>query len=740
MVDDKSHERTRRRPGTPSPVSDLRGGPGTASGVDYQTLVAMQQTLELLDNSRYEPSDCTTLRFEPRTIDDGKQLGYDVGWDGSRRRDPETWEIKFNPTAADVREYVARLPARVGRQAPRVRFVYGNDTAASKSLEALFFHAGEASDNDEFRALVDQAGHDGEAALLELLGDDPMAVMECGVPPEYIAERQAVQAVDMLCQHVCMPRRRDELRAAVRDVVTAATRRRGSLSVGALRDQLRGDRLLMDAAAVDVSGVEDEVIAAVVVLERCPLPLPVTVLADALSQEPEAVVRLLSDLADIGRVRIRDGTVWLVDRPPVQLPFDPGADAAVSALRALIGLAVERPVDAAGHTPNARGLADAAVNHAPEVVAEVFVAFDKPSKAYGDLSLVYRLAQTSTKAVLSLVDSGRSGDRHLMRLRARNYICGEAWVLQRRDELGEAAELLAEARRLTELSGDRSGLAWSDKCEGRLARMRAEKENSDERRADLLRESERLLRDATTRFAAMASDDASLYEEAGESLSLLARTFLVAGDLIQAADSAAGAHSYLDASPASKAYADLVLVDAEIAVTRTEGRGGGADLGALDGHVAAVRDVVDRFSMADASDDLAASEIVSRAHFVAGRLYIRLEDIPAALDSFEAAERVNRELQYYDRAYEAGWAAKQLVPGAVPSPLAAALSAASADAATSHQALHRLETWCGEQGHGMTNADAVYPADHPWWTTLVIEAERQVASARPRWREGRVLA
>ena len=71
----------------------------------------------------------------------------------------------------------------------------------------------------------------------------------------------------------------------------------------------------------------------------------------------------------------------------------------MAALEYLMAKAVRYPALFKAQTPNARALATECISVAPKTVAGVFAAFDKASKAYGDLWLIYDLAIISTRAV-----------------------------------------------------------------------------------------------------------------------------------------------------------------------------------------------------------------------------------------------------------------------------------------------------------------------------------------------------
>lgn len=714
-------------------------------GTDIQRLTATAQTLHLLNHARYDPADAAVVRLEPRVLVDEGQLGYDFGWEQSRRLPAELWEIKANPTLDEVREFVARLPrlVREGLDA-KVRMVHGSPTAAARTLTRLFRHAGEATSPNHFAQIVEEAGTDSERELVELLGDEPLVALQAALPPLPFPEAVAESQIEGHCLSQAMPGRADDLRTEVEAEVAGATRTRGVVSLARLRDRLDAAGILRPAVLADMSDVDPTLVAALAVIEVCPVPVPLATLGHAVGAEPSAVADLLAELETVGRVTLLDGCAWMPRVGSAQVGGSGRPELYVEALRHLIDEAERSPATASAQTPNAEALARLAVDRDAYLVAGMFAAFDKPSKAYGDLGLVMSLARLSTQAGIrasELAKDRRDRIEELLSLRARNLICGDAWVLQRVDELEHAGDAIRYARNISKtLEGDLRNEAFGDKCEGRLLRMRAEEDLGSVDAPRLLEESKALLTDAVPKFTRLRESGQDVVQDIGECVCLLGRTLLVEGSLEEAAGACEAAHAHLDAFPASKAFGDLILLEAEIAASRIEAGAREVDPGILEEHLANVEQVRARFSNTRPVEDRAGGELVARSYMVEAHLRLLAGDVDRAASAYADAEDMNREMKYFTRAHQAAWAAAQLQPGAVPSPLAAALEEHKADAAVSYESLRLFRHRCEAQGLGLDEAVTVYREDTAWWHALVEEGERAVVAQRPRWTEGRAIA
>lgn len=634
------------RHGSPEPVekdsligsafADRRGGPSTLDGVKYQALTSAIVLMDWIADVRGALGSGGIFRCEPRWVFGDRQVGFDVGqaFDGG---DDVLVEVKSNPTASDVSKFVADAKALFdglrseGSETEGFTLVFAaaRATVAFNALDRLVRHAGEATDDDHFRRLVEGADDQAEADLSEALGGTPLAVAQMIAVPQHLdaesCRRRALNTAMMLAPG---GRGMDLLHRLLAEVTEGGARREG-LRVERLMADLREDGLLVDMPTVDPSLLPRSAVVARVILDECPLPLPIDVLAEALECTSEEAETTLAEFVEAGMVLFDASLVMSL---PGASRFDTslGLDAAVRALMALCARARSQKEAFAHQAPNALALAKMLRPRRPEVVADAFVAFDKTTKAWGDLSVTFELAQISERAIVAatheLTDGDDAGRRRLGSLRAQTFICGHGWVLQRVDELDHASDYMNRAESMASFGGDDENAAFALKCNGRLRRLQAEAlDLEDPDRDRLLGESAELLRQARKAFCdLMPRSSRSLDEDYGECVSLLARTQAVQGDTDVAAETADEAASLLEKNrTSSKAYADLTILRAEIDSARHP-----ADASTVrDSHDGPLRDLIVRFGD---SWNHSKSEIAARARFVLAGLNLRAGDSEAA--------------------------------------------------------------------------------------------------------------
>jgi hypothetical protein len=191
--------------GVPGTFSDLRGGPSTVSGTDYQLLVTTAELIVMLDEARFNPLTDALARVEPRQLVTDGQYGFDFGWTRRSDREDEIWEVKKNPSTNDVREFVANAVSLVTESsAGTVRLIAGSPTAAFRRLEALIRHGSEATSEEHLRALVAAAGDSEEAQLLGLLGSRPLDTLSSFGQPSFLAEKATGDVIDQLCRNMAV--------------------------------------------------------------------------------------------------------------------------------------------------------------------------------------------------------------------------------------------------------------------------------------------------------------------------------------------------------------------------------------------------------------------------------------------------------------------------------------------------------------------------------------------------------
>ena len=451
----------------PAPIADFRGGPATAAGISYQLLVAVGEFVKALDIARYRPSDSTIFRVEPRHIVPGGQYGFDHGLAAGPAPDAgnEFVEVKRNPSSTDVVEFVSKAAAVTQSSSNvRLRLVAGAPTNSFSRLDALIRHGHEAISDDNFRAIVAASGDVEEARLLNHLGPTPKRTAASILAPQVAYERALDDIIDTVCRMIAVAGRAEHLRGWVRDQLEDAARRRSVIVMQVAVEMAIKASLLAHPPLVDTSSADAGIVAALTVLQVCPLPVLSNAMATITFDESTAAA--LDEQITLGRVVRMQACLGLHAPSVVQFPREPSREAMTRVLTELVAEAKRNPAAVASQTPNVLALAKECIEHAPEVVAETFVAFDKPSKAYGDLWLIHDLAETATRAVPIAVARSPQHSRQLAEFRARNYVCGSAWVLQRVEELEEAEQYTKRAREISVSIDDSRTAAFADKCSG----------------------------------------------------------------------------------------------------------------------------------------------------------------------------------------------------------------------------------------------------------------------------------
>ncbi len=421
-----------------------------------------------------------------------------------------------------------------------------------------------------------------------------------------------------------------------------------------------------------------------------------------------------------------------------------------AALTALIAEANRSPLNrVTAQTPNALALSRLAIDSHPEVVADVFAAFDKPGKAWGDLSTVHGLARLCSEAARRVADQPGASYEQVKRMaavRARCNICGTGWVLQRVEELDEAARLMVEADELSAGGDDVKNRAFTLKCRGRLARLRAETlDVGRAERAQLLEESADLLQQAFPLFGALVADgDQGSAEDRGECLALLARTLATDGQWTEAEEQATEAHRLLDPLRDSKAYADLVVLEAEIALYRHRGaaRDNAETRLVLESHLVGLGTLRAGHQAGQPAgpQTRAASEVVARILLAEARIHAVLDQLEAARIAYRQTEDTYDVLTYTSAKCRTRWERAQLDAELLPPELVAELDKVGADEVTRVVALEQFLDQLEESADDGADPGVAVERDAVFWTGLVAQAQRRARVTKPRWGEGRQSA
>ena len=191
---------------------------------------------------------------------------------------------------------------------------------------------------------------------------------------------------------------------------------------------------------------------------------------------------------------------------------------------------------------------------------------DRILKRRGDKRKVLDAANLTIEAAKAARHELRSDDD--VRTEAKALICGRSWVLQR---IGRLKEAMVDAERSLDLgqktSWDRN-TAFCHKCMGRIYRMLAVQETDEGRRREFLKKSVESLRAAVTIFKGM-SEIGPDHPEVGDCYSLVARTYLVAGQLKEV-------RKYLDKAADrlrdenDKDYSDYLILEGDYAAAGGE--------------------------------------------------------------------------------------------------------------------------------------------------------------------------
>jgi tetratricopeptide (TPR) repeat protein len=203
--------------------------------------------------------------------------------------------------------------------------------------------------------------------------------------------------------------------------------------------------------------------------------------------------------------------------------------------------------------------------------------------------------------------------------------------------IGRLALARADAERSQKLGEDirwDRNTAFCLKCIGRLYRLEAEAATSVRMRADLFSSSISYLHEAIHLFPKVTElSEAKRREEVGDCYSLLARTFLIAGNRREAEEMAKMAIERIPEG-LSKDYADLQVVL--------------GDLRAASNEVADAVSFYDSAIEVAGSTDAERSEIAARAWFAKGM-------VTRSMASFAKASTIWKALEEDGRAAEAEW-------------------------------------------------------------------------------------
>jgi tetratricopeptide (TPR) repeat protein len=355
------------------------------------------------------------------------------------------------------------------------------------------------------------------------------------------------------------------------------------------------------------------------ILQFCSDGLPAEVLAGALRLPPERLRSLLGGCLDETAFR-EHGEFKLAAGFSESVVVGDAGEVIGRALEMLLGYIGNHKSDGLGAkcVDSAIALAKRCKDARPTVVAGLFDTVDRMLKRRGDKHKVLEAATLTIEAAKHPLRSEED-----VRREARALICGKSWVLQR---IGRLAEAMAGAETSLDL-GQRinweRNTAFCNKCMGRIYRMQAEQEADEGKRRELIRRSIDSLRAAVGVFKDLAEIGPD-HPEVGDCYSLVARTFLVAGQLREARTYLTKAEARLQ-DRTDKDYFDYLILEGDYAAAKGDHEGAQAFYDQVIG-------------VADAGD-CEKSEIRARALFRRGESRVARGMTAAALADFEGATK-----------------------------------------------------------------------------------------------------
>jgi tetratricopeptide (TPR) repeat protein len=685
-------------------LSGAVGGPSTGAGLNYQINYALLRLLQLFPEVLSFPARNPAVRLEPRELDGATVTRWDVGFERPR----EICEVKLNPTKEDLDQWVERSRAHGGRDGVKFALVYSKGTlrrlVALAHLIRIAYEVG--SDTAKFDALVDLEEIRDVHSFLSDLGPHPQTVlarMKLLHLPDQVLDAQ----IDFCCAVLAGQEHGKRLREMMFTRIAEAIPLRASLPV---RDLIKAavdtGIHLNSTPEVDVPGLPKEIRDALLLLNKCPVPVPVEILANAVGSRPE----ILSGLLEHARGAVLTvETRWKLAPLPVALPHAPG-DLCARGLRAVLSfIDNNRYHDLARHqVHNAIALAQICATEHPEAVARMFITIDKPLKSWGDKHLVLDVSELVISSARR-VPSRRRGE---VEGEAQAMICGKSWALQRIGRLDEARIAAEKSLKLGEDIGWDRNTAYCEKCVGRLYRIMAEEASDPDKKREFLDSSRVRLETAIARFS-LSPEFGPNHPEIGDCYSLLGRTYLVAQDIRSAWGCVARSGRLLSQND-GKDYLDLKILEGELLERRDR-----------EAAEACYVEVLKHEFIGDAE----RSEIAARAYLRRAKNRAAMGKEKAAAQDFEKAEELWTRLGEPANAAVAAWDRLKMQK-AVPSSALSLLSKEQSlpvrvEVIREHQ--RRLEAFSGKRVARRAEPGIEY------WQQMIKLAREKIAVQNAQW-------
>lgn len=613
--------------------SGAMGGPSTARGVRYQLDYAIVQALKGISRTLSSLKDLT-IGLEPRTA---YAHGID-GWDILIAPPGLLIEVKLRPNSDDILGWLERVKRNTSMAGGReYRLVYGSvGTPLLTSLLQMTRLALEVgTDGIKFKELLLREGGRDFQRVLSTIGDRYLEILAKlslhNVPPTSLED-----TIEVLARQIAGQTGGRRLIHFLHTKFSDAMGLRLSLSVNQLVNEANSQGItLQPPPEIDVEDLSREAAAALFVLDCCPAPIPLEVLARGVRAEPAQLTVELEFLQREQVLTLKDELCFLTPRP-VKPKHPEGATFAAATLDFLIDYVRGRPisVDLEPQLRNIKELAQSCLKAQPKTVAGIFSRLDKILKDLGDKHAVLEIANLSVEACR--IASPRTDAE--VNNEARALICGRSWVYQRVGRLHEAVAAAERSLQLAKDAGLDATLAFAIKCSGRLCRMEAERlPQGSKAREEKIAQSIAHLKEAIDKFGSLLAFGKE-HPEVGDCYSLLGRTLLVAGLPVEANRMVRIA--YRKVREGTKDHLDLLLLSAEL---------DGKDHRESAGHLfeEAVRLCSTRFP-----DN---SEMRARALLGRGQYRLNWGDKRGAIEDLKAAAEIWSSLGEQEMAARAKW-------------------------------------------------------------------------------------
>lgn len=698
-----------RRKGTSkrAPIlSGAVGGPSTGAGLRYQIHYALLRLLQLFPEVLSFSARNPGIHLEPREVDGVTVTRWDIGFENPR----EVAEVKLNPTKEDLDQWVERSRAHGGQDGVKFLLVYSKGGARRLvALSHLIRVAHECgSDAAKFDALVDLEEIREAEGFLSNLGPHPQSVLT-RMKLLHLPDQALDAQIDFYCAVLAGEEHGRRLREMLFTRIAEALTGRASLQVRDLIQAATDAGIhLHSTPEVDVPGLPKEIRDALLLLNKCPVPVPVEILAIAVGSTPEALTGLLEHAR--GTVLVLEAT-WKLAPLPVALPHAPG-DLCASGLRAILSFIDRNKYHHAGRNQvhNAIALARICASERPEVVARLFITIDKPLKVWGDKHLVLDAAELAIGCARKVPARGRAEAEG----EAQAMICGKSWALQRTGRLEEARIAAEKSLQLGEDIGWDRNTAYCEKCIGRLYRIMAEGAPDSGKKREYLDLSRTRLETAIARFS-LSSEFGPSHPEIGDCYSLLGRTYLIAQDIPAARECVDKAGRLLSIND-GKDYLDLKILEGELMERR--------DREVAETYYTDVLKLKREFI-----GDAERSEIAARAYLSRAKNRAAMGKSESAVYDFAKAEELWTRLGEPANAAAATWDRLKMQKLVPPSALNVLLKESSlpvrVEVIREHQ--QRLEAFSGKRTARRSEPGIEY------WQQLIKLAREKVALQDTQW-------